>query len=288
MNIKILVSANDSIKITLGRLSTDVSNVVIEYIGLWNFISENTDLTREIVVKFADKIIWYIVLKKWMKDNLVDDILFESEICDKHIMLIKMAEKDIFNNNNCKDLISDNKAWFYSIKFINCFSNDVDWKWITKNIDLPMWIIDRYFDSKIDHTEVYKCQNLADTTFLKYHEKEINWKKISEYQKYLTEVHFIVFNKNLYWNYIFSRYPLSMRLLNSLPEHVIYNNINDIAKTQNLDEDFIIKYINILNPSRLKHNERLSNKIKEQIYLNIHADHYIFLIPHKKEYREFN
>ena len=216
---------------------------------------------------------------------------------------MKIAESYIFNNDICMDIISTNKKWFYSEKFIDCFSNKVDWKWIIKNIELKTFMLDRYYDilKKIYINEdlydysfsfmknissMYIYQNLNDSKFLKKHENTINWIAISKYQKKLSEKQILIFSNKLYFEYIFHNYKLSMKTLNRLSNNIIIKNINTISFTQNLDKNYIIKHNNILNPYKLIINKNLSISIKDNICEIGKTGKYIFL-KNNKQYINF-
>ena len=131
----------NKISILFNGLNRDVSMLIISFIGIWVFISESVELTYEIVNKFSNKLIWGIILNKWIKNN--ND---NNKICDKYITFIKKSERLIFNNEKCVNTINLNSNYFYSENFIDCFPNKVHWAWIIVNIKLPIYLIDRYFN----------------------------------------------------------------------------------------------------------------------------------------------
>ena len=90
----------NKISILFNGLNRDVSMLIISFIGIWVFISESVELTYEIVNKFSNKLIWGIILNKWIKNN--ND---NNKICDKYITFIKKSERLIFNNEKCVNKI---------------------------------------------------------------------------------------------------------------------------------------------------------------------------------------
>ena len=62
---------------------------------------------------------------------------------------------------------------------------------------------------------------------------------------------------------------------------IVYKNIDIISKTQKLDKKFIIDHISIINPCKLKINNKLDNNIKNKIFMSTQDEKYIFLISKK-------
>ena len=200
----------------------------------------------------------------------------------------------IFNNEKCVNTINLNSNYFYSENFIDCFPNKVHWAWIIVNIKLPIYLIDRYFNIIISDPffinsySLYKYQNISNIQFLRKYESIINWTLISKYQKNLTEEHFIKYYDKLCWYHIFCNYNINIEIINKLHDmsDIIYKNIDIISKTQKLNIKFIIDHISIINPCKLKINNKLDNNIKNKIFMSTQDEKYIFLIS-KKKYKYF-
>lgn len=232
----------------------------------WDSYSKYNNLTHKIVENFSDKLVWPLMYYRWMEEKKI--------ISEKYVHFIKKSINNIyFGELYC--ISRKNKKWFYSSIFIDCFPEIVDWGWIIKNIKLPIFLLDSYWLKIKSYSngsdELYKRQDLSDIDFLKKWYMCINWKKISKYQ-ILSNNHFNIFYKELDWTSIFSKYIID---LEELQQEVIYNYINDISETQNLNNKFIIINIDILNPEKMLKNKNIQNNIIDRIYKNC-SEKYIY------------
>lgn len=288
---KILFYTRDGDKIFYLR---DISNVIMSYVcdNIWTFISESTilsykelykyrkyidwkaysegcnNLTHKIIEKFRKKLVWSLIFKKWMQEG--------KTISENQVHFINKSI-DVIEEPILRHISMDNKNWFYSEIFIDCFSDIVDWKWITKNLKLPLLLMDRYFIEMYSYDELYKRQNISDILFLKKYKKYVNWRKISRYQT-LSNNHFMEFPNLLDWEYIFEKYNLDIEELKNLPKYVIYDNIDDISEKQPLTEQYIMNNNSILNPIKLLANPNISNDIHARILKSQVDEKYYFII----------
>ena len=272
----------------------DVSDVIISYIydDVWTFISESitllyeelyryrkyidwkaysagyNELTYKIIENFRRDLVWPIILRKWIQKGKI--------ISEKQVHFINKS-LDVIKDSVLLNISINNKKWFYSEVFIDCFSDIVDWEWIVKNLKLPLLLIDRYFNKICTYDELYERQNISDISFLKEYRRRINWRKISKYQ-ILSDDHFAVFPRLLDWEYILKNYSLNMKSLENLPKHIIYDNIYIISEKQPLTEQYIINNINILNPVKLLINSNISNIIHARILKSQVDEKYYFII----------
>lgn len=289
MSIQIILSNKP--QVLLGCFNEKgISDIIFSYVGIWEFFSEfypfticelekyknkidwnyyikNTDkITIEISKKFHSYINWYLVIKNWMYNAPID-------MTKVHIL--NSARNSIHMHELRYDEI---KKWLYSIDFIDCFPYDVDWKYAIMNKELPDYIILRYLDiissrDLIDALCIH--QNVSDIKTLividdVFGDCEL-WKLITKYQN-LTRKHYILFMDNLDWEYILTNYSVDIDILNSLPLMLIHRHIQLIVKNQQLDDDFIFKYLKIIDISTLMKTDKCN-----KIYKNCGTGQFIYM-----------
>ena len=277
-------------------LDQNLSNLIFSYVDIWEYISEfslldknqlikyekkikwkkyskgKNKLTNDIIKRFSHKIDWNILFKKW-KDEYI--IIQYTHVCFMSIGF----------NSYSWEYINDNKKWFYSFAFIDCFNRVIDWKYTLINIQLPIYIIDRYYKliEKLNFTILlYKHQNLLNKNFIKKRKNELNWILISMNQK-LNEDQIILYKNLVIWDIIFNRYKLSIKTLNIIEHYPFIFNyyINNIISTQNINEITILKYIHLIDPKELLKNNRINYNIKNSIFKN-NINQYIYLLKNGK------
>lgn len=288
-------------KIYIHYLPDDITNIIISYMGgPWVYISENinlspkqieqyytfinweaysqgiNELNYDIIKRYCKKLCWHLILNKWI---IVNNITNNEKIPLKYVHFINIARKIIFNDIKCLHIINNNKLYFYSIHFIDCFSDYIDWDWVTKNLKLSTDAIYKYNDffNNIANINLYKYQNVTNINLLTKLQDKINWELFSIYQQ-LNVSHYLLFHRKLCWNTIFKKKKLPPSILNRLPMYVIYDNLNIITMTQNLDDEFIINYVKILDPEKILNNNMINNQIKKRIYKNYQSNKYILIL----------
>ncbi len=292
--MEILISENPNF--LLKYLSKNLNNLIFSYIDLWEYISEFVlldendiikyekyinwksyskginKITNNIVKNFCNKIDWDILFKKWK--NKYEIIQYD------HICFMSIG----FESYNWK-YINENKEWFYSISFIDCFNKVINWEYTLINLQLPIYIIDRYYEiiKKIHFTNLlYKHQNLINANFIEKRKNELNWDSISLYQK-INENQMILYKHLLKWSILFNRFTMSIDTLKIIENYsFIFNyNLNIIIITQPITEDILIKYIHMINPREILKNNKIDINIKNNIYKN-NLNQYIYLLKNRK------
>lgn len=193
------------------------NNYPIEYLLSKNLIEEDFYL-KEIILK--DNKIEYI---KGLYYNLYYDSFYhEGNLYYDHLFLLK----EIIDNNLKEEEIIDIKD--YELKMFLYIINNIYNKETEDNIDYY-----NYLYNKIINTYIIKSKELRLNTVLDF------IKRYKTFQEYITIVHSIKSNNDLYFNYI---YDISNdNLIGSMTK--LLDSIND--KNKNIYLDILIKGIGI-------------------------------------------
>ena len=156
----------------------------------WSILS-TTELSHYTLVKYKDKIDWFIYFNNGHPKDLVTLILLK----DKIIQYYSLFLSNMYN-----------KKLYYTEDFINLFPAIVDWRWCLKNKkNLSPWLILKYWDQFTSHN-ISKYYNLS-CEIIKEKKHEINWRIASK--RKLSECCIRLALDVVYWKYIWKYQKLS-------------------------------------------------------------------------------
>ena len=250
-----------------------------EYVGfddsgnIWTNISKCQKLSYKTIEEFKNELNWTLLCKSQKINNKIIKNNPHKVNWNNISLHQKLSEKLIeeYKNNINFDLLSSNKNIYLSDKFIQKYSNKLDWsslvmrklsKNILKenidNIANDKYITRDYFFEK-HHLDVYTLEKIVSKISMNKH----IWKSISQHQK-LNEQFILKYSQCLDWNLI-SRYQ-------KLRKNFIVDKISwdSISAYQKLDELFIEKYKDFIIWNKLntyKYSEKFIEKYNEKLDL---------------------